>query len=217
MDSAVFSAPGSDINRSYLIEDLGTRFELSLCAYKKYPTGGPPQAAIQGLLELVASVDRRSIEHVRIELPPFLLEAFRDASMPANSLPYLTAVILIDGKLDFDSAQSLERMRSDPMVRDLMKRVEVLADPGQKQKTGEPRPESARVTITMRGGDRHERFVDGVLGFPSHPMSRNDVEQKALELMIPKLGKQRAQKVVQSISSIESLKDAADLVELIAV
>ena len=126
----------------------------------------------------------------------------------ALSLPYLPAIILIDGKLDFDAAQSLERMTTDHEVKVLMDKVEVLHDPEQMHKPGEPRTESARVTVTLRSGARHEVFVGHVPGFPSHPMGRDEAEQKALELMVPRLGKRRAKTVVRRVAHLESLKKA---------
>lgn len=216
MASGMFTEPGSDINRAYLVEDLGTRFELPLVGYKRYPGGGPTQPAIEGLLDLLSKVDRRQVEHVRIELPGLLVDAFRDAAMPALNLPYLSAIILIDGKLDIDAAQSLERMQTDSAVKALMREVEILHDPAQQHKPSEPRAESARVTITLRSGERHTTFVGHVAGFPSHPMSRDDIEQKALELMLPRLGKKRAQALVERVWNIETLKEAGKLAEMMA-
>ena len=217
MDSHMFTAPGSDINRAYLIEDLGKRFELPLVAYKRYPVGGPTQPTVHALLGLTSKIDRREVEHVKIEMPGLHVEAFQNAAMPALSLPYITAIILIDGELKFDQVDSRERFSNDAEVKDLMRKVEVLHDPQQTHKPGTPRTESARVTITLTGGKKHEVFVGHVPGYPSHPMSREDVEEKALGLMAPKLGEQRARAVVESVAHIERITNAAELAQMIAI
>lgn len=216
MNSGMFTAPGSDINRAYLIEDLGRRFELPLVAYKRYPVGGPTQPAVHALLGLIPKIDRHNVEHVKIELPGLHVEAFQNAAMPALSLPYLTAIIMIDGKLEFDQVDSRERFGADPEVRALMGKVQVLHDPAQTHKPGTPRTESARVTITLRDGGRHEVFVGHVPGYPSHPMSRDEVEEKAMGLMVPRLGEKRARAVVDHVRNIEALKEVRGLVDLIA-
>lgn len=140
---------------------------------------------------------------------PERADAFASAAMPALNLPYLCAIIIIDGRLDFDAAHSKTRMESDPAVRALMSRVEVVHDPAQER---EPRLESARVTVAMRSGERHDVFIDGVSGFPAQPMTREDVEGKALELMGPKLGRAAAQHIVSSVRALESVRDVRELV-----
>lgn len=213
MRSAPFS--GGDGDRAYLVDDLGLRSELPLTAFKRYPTGGPTQPAVEALLELAKERAGAEIAAVRIEMPG-RWQAFRDAAMPALNLRYLAAIILIDGRLDFVAAQSLSRMAQDGEVASLMARVEIVHDPAQEAAPGEPRTESARVTLELAGGRRLTRYVPHVLGFPSHPMGRADVEAKAMELMAPALGAERAQKVVGAVRDLEELPDARQLAALIA-
>lgn len=213
MRGAIFS--GSDANRAYLVDGLGVRSELPLTAFKRYPVGGPTQPAVEALLELSPKTAGQRVQRVLIEMPG-RWQAFRDAAMPALNLRYLAAIILIDGRLDFVSAQSLKRMAQDPAVRELMGKVEIAHDPVQEAEPGSPRTESARVTITLEGGQSVSRYVPHVLGFPSHPMSAADVESKALDLMAEALGADRAQAVIDAVREIERLPDCKPLVELIA-
>lgn len=211
----MFTGPDSDLNRRFLIDDLGARWEVSQTAYKKYPTGGPTQPAVEGLLDLLPGIGRSSVSSVTIAMPG-RWQAFRDAAMPALNLRYLAAIILIDGRLDFVSAQSLERMANDRAVQALMKRVDVVHDPAQEVGPGQARTESARVTVTETGGRRHEIYVPYVKGFPSHPMTRLEVEEKARALMTPSLGSRRAQAVISAVWDLDSLPNAGVLARLIA-
>lgn len=213
MNSAIFT--GRDANRAYLVEQLGQRWEMHETAYKRYPVGGPTQPAVHGLLQLLPKIDRNAVASVKIAMPG-RWQAFRDAEMPALNLRYLTAIILIDGRLDFVSAQSLERMHGDAAAKALMTRVDVVHDPEQEHDPGEARTESARVTVTHTDGRRLEIFVPYVVGFPSHPMSKADVEAKALELMTPRLGPARAKAVVARVWDIDHLADGGRLASLIA-
>ena len=133
---------------------------MPLVGYKRYPTGGPAQAGVEGILQLSQRVDRGQIDRVRIAMPE-RADAFANAAMPALNLPYLCAIIIIDGSLDFSAAHSMVRKETDPAVRAIMSRVEVVHDPSQER---EPRQESARVTVTLRNGERHEVFIEGVAG-----------------------------------------------------
>ena len=213
MASKIFT--GGDADRAGLIEGLGERTELIHTAYKRYPVGGPTQPAVKGLLDLLPELEAATVESVRIEMPG-RWQAFRDAAMPALNLRYLTAIMLIDRRLDFVSAQSLERMAGDAAVHELMARVDVVHDPAQETPPGQPRTESARVIVRLKDGAVREVYVPHVVGFPSHPMSADEVEAKALELMAPVLGASRAAEVVRAVAQIETLPKAADLAHLIA-
>ncbi|MDP1874500.1 MmgE/PrpD family protein [Phenylobacterium sp.] len=206
---------GGDSNHAYLVEGLGQRSELPLTAYKRYPVGGPTQPAVEALLSLLPAIAGAPVEAVKIEMPG-RWEAFRDAAMPALNLRYLTAIILLDGRLDFVSAQSLERMAGDEGVRALMDRVKIAHDPAQEARPGEPRTESARVSVRLEGGRDVHAYTPHVLGFPSHPMTAADVEAKALDLMAPHLGVARAKAVIEAVRGIEHMAAARDLIALIA-
>lgn len=213
MASKIFT--GGDADRAGLIEGLGERTELIHTAYKRYPVGGPTQPAVKGLLDLLPDLEASAVESVRIEMPG-RWQAFRDAAMPALNLRYLTAIMLIDRRLDFVSAQSLERMAGDAAVHALMARVDVVHDPAQETPPGQPRTESARVIVRLKDGAVREVYVPHVVGFPSHPMTAGEVEAKALELMAPVLGAAPAAEVVRAVAQIETLPKAADLAHLIA-
>ncbi len=206
---------GGDGDRAGLIEGLGTRTELIHTAYKRYPVGGPTQPAVKGLLELLPDLDASAVDAVRIEMPG-RWQAFRDAAMPALNLRYLTAIMLIDRRLDFVAAQSLERMAGDTAVHALMARVDVVHDPAQETPPGQPRTESARVIVRLKDGAMRHVYVPYVTGFPSHPMDAEAVAAKALELMTPSLGAARAAEVIEAVARIETLPQAGVLAQLIA-
>ena len=215
MNQGMFAGPESDQDRAYLIEDLGTRWELPMTAYKRYPSGGPTQPAVHSLLELLPQFGADDVASVLIEMPG-RWQAFRDAEMPALNLRYLTSIILIDRKLDFVSAQSLDRMHNDPAVTAFMKKVDVVHDAAQEAPPGEERVESARVTITGKDGKKAVSFTPYVPGFPSHPIGRPEVEDKAMGLMGPVLGEGRARAVIAATRTLETMSNAGDLAAMIA-
>jgi 2-methylcitrate dehydratase PrpD len=129
--------------------------------------------------------------------------------MPALNLPYLCAVILIDGELTFETADSRQRMAADKDVRDLMAKVVVVHDPAQE---AVPRKESARVTIQLQDGGRETVFVEHVRGYPANPMNREDVVHKARTLMRPVLGPTKTDALIELALGIDRLPDAGVLV-----
>jgi 2-methylcitrate dehydratase PrpD len=189
-------------DHAYLVTDLGSRFELPLVGFKKYPVGGPTQPGVEAILELVGQVEVPAIERVVIEMPSHNTRAFAVAGMPALNLPYLAAIILIDGHLDFVAAQSLDRLAADEEVRALMARVDVRPDPTQD---AFPRVESARARITLRDGAEHAHFVEHVQGFPARPMARDELVAKSTRLLEPHLGAAAAQRLCDTVLALDEL------------
>ncbi|MBQ13826.1 MAG: 2-methylcitrate dehydratase [Gammaproteobacteria bacterium] len=210
LQSTKFVGLDSDMDRNRLIDGLGSDFQMPLVAYKRYPVGGPTQPSMEAMLKLVKEIDPTQVKHIEIKMPG-KAHIFAAAKMPALSLPYLCSVILEDGKLDFNQAQSHERFIS-PSIRDKMTRVEVLYDASQER---DPRSESALVTLTLNDGSQVSHFVEHVLGYPTRPMSHDDVESKARELIVPVMGEKRAQQLIDAVWNIEELGDICDLVPLL--
>lgn len=211
--SPAFEHRDGDADLDALTDGLGSVTALRAAAFKRYPVGGPTQPAVQALLALQPAAAAADVERVVIEMPG-RWEAFRDAAMPALNLRYLSAIILLDGRLDFTAAQSLERMASDATVGELMARVDVRHDPAQEAGAGGARTESARVTIELVDGRRLQLFVPHVVGFPSHPMASDDVEAKAFDLTARHLGDDRARRLVDGC--LRGDADAAALASLVA-
>jgi 2-methylcitrate dehydratase PrpD len=212
MKSRIFT--GGDENRAKLL-NFGLNTEMQLTGYKRYPVGGPTQPAVHGLLTLLPNITASQVSKVTVAMPG-AADAFRNANMPALNLKYILAIILLDGHLDFVSAQSRERMLNDRAVHALMAKVEVVEDASQEAPPGEARRESARLTVEEHTGISHEQFVPYVKGYPSHPMSKEEVDEKAMELMLPYLGSQRAKMVVEMVNRSDSLSTVGELLDLIA-
>jgi len=212
LESTLFVGAESDMDRNKLIDGLGEQFEMPLVAYKRFPVGGPTQPTVEAMLVLVKQINPAEVEHIEIKMPG-KPEIFANARMPALNLPYLCSVILEDGTLDFHAAQSHERFHS-PSIREKMQRVSVLYDGSMET---EPRTEPALVTLTLANGSTVSHYVEHVLGFPMRPMSHDDVEQKALELIAPVIGERRAHLLIETVWNIEKLNDIGSIVPLVKV
>lgn len=195
-----------------LVDDLGTSFQLDLVGYKRFPVGGPVQPVVQGVLALVAARgDDRAFTRVRIDMPG-AAATFAGARMPALNIPYLVSIIATDGGLDFVAAQDRARFLGDTAIRSLMERVEVVHDPAQET---DPRSESATVTIEWADGSSDRTHVDHVVGYPSHPMSSEEVVDKARGLIEPHLGAERTESVVQLALGLGSAESVTPLIDAI--
>src|SRR5205085_5495099 len=126
-----------------------------------------------------------------------------------HSLPYCTAVALMDG--DVTLAQFDEKRFTDPALIDLVAKVKVHRDAKihERYPAGIPN----RVTVTLRNGKQVVREVEFPRGHARNPMSDVEVEHKFRTLVEPVYGKQRADRVLAACWELERLGSAGDLVK----
>lgn len=71
------------------------------------------------------------------------------------------------------------------------------------------------MTITRRGKPALTKHVPFVRGFPSHPMSRADVEAKAHELVDPVFGRDVADELIARTTALDDAANVDALVTLV--
>jgi 2-methylcitrate dehydratase PrpD len=97
---------------------------------------------------------------------------------------------------------------NDPAVLRQRSKVELLADP----RIDARRPlREGIVEVTLTDGTQLSEWVRDVRGTTDNPMTRAEVTAKARDLMIPVLGRRRAERLVESVLGLERVKDVRDL------
>lgn len=209
-----FQGPGR--NHAALVEGLNRRWELELAAMKRYPVGGPTQPAVRALLDLRQTVRPDQVKTITIAMPGEAA-TFERAAMPALNIPYLAAIIMLDGRLDFVAAQSLERLHGDAEAAAFARRVRVVHDKAQEAGEGTARTESARVTVALTGGRTVERYVPFVPGFPTHPLTKAEAQDKARELAAPILGQAGAERLIALCDGLDTAASVQPLIDLMGL
>ena len=206
-----FQGEGKD--HASLVDGLHERYELSLAAMKRYPVGGPTQPAVRALLDLRETIAPDQVEKIVVAMPGEAA-TFERANMPALNIPYLAAIIVLDSRLDFVDAQSLSRQETVEQARAFARKVTVVRDEAQEMGEGEDRTESARVTVTLKDGRTEERYVAYVPGFPTHPLGKAEVEEKAIELIEPVLGRSKADRLVALCDGLDDAPSIEPIIDL---
>jgi len=116
-------------------------------------------------------------------------------------------VMLLDGTVTFKSSHDESRMRH-PKVLALRKRVELKGDDALSKAM--PRREGI-VEIRLADGRELAHHTRAVRGTPENPMTRAEVEAKALDLIEPVLGRQRAAALCEAVWSAEKIRDVRTL------
>ena len=192
-----------------LVAELGSRYEVMLSNMKKFCVGFPIQSALDGLTNIMEEhkVGAADVEKITVWLPESGAHTVNDREMPDINLQYCFSVTLLDGGLSFEAAHSFERMQ-ESQVMDLRSRITLIGDPELTRAQPE---HQAIVEVITKDGSALRNRVESFRGKWENPMSTEEVEAKALELMEPVLGAQRTGQLIESIGRLESLASVREL------
>ncbi len=199
-----FEAFAENPHPEALVEELGSRFEIMQATIKKWSCGSPIQAALDALEVLMREHDigASDVEHLIVRLPDDRAHLVDDRDMPGVCVQHLLAVLLLDGALRSQAAHDVARMRAAD-VANLRRRITLVPDPAL---TVASPPRQAIVEIRTCDGRALAQRTRAVRGTPDNPMDRAEVEAKALDLMAPVLGPERARALVAQIRAIERIE-----------
>jgi 2-methylcitrate dehydratase PrpD len=127
--------------------------------------------------------------------------------MPDICMQHICAVMLVDGKVSFESSHNKARMR-DPKVLALRKRIELRGDDALSAVMPS---RQGIVEITLRDGRKLKHHTKTVRGTAENPMSRTEVDEKSHDLMAPILGGVRARRLCDAIGALEKIRDVRSL------
>ncbi len=201
-----FDAVSSNSQPSELSEQLGKRFEVALTNIKRYSVGSPAQAAVQAAEELVSrhAPNVSAIVRVEVTLPADLAEVVNDRGMPDVNVQYLVAGTLLDGRCSF--AMSHDYMRMNDQAVNALRQCTVLTPDHSLAGT-----RSAKLRVHLTDGTALEVAVGHVRGTAQNPMTADEVQTKASDVMSPVYGDKRAAEVVAAVEQIDALKNIHDL------
>jgi 2-methylcitrate dehydratase PrpD len=193
---------------SRLAEALGDRFEIMATNIKKWSVGSPAQAALDALTQLMegAAFGIGDIANIRVHLPTRSARTVDNAPMPDVNVQHLTALLLTDRALTFHSVHDHARMQ-DPAVLAVRRLIELV--PSHELAEARP-PRQAIVEISLHDGRSLMHRTRAVRGTADNPMTRAEVEAKALDLMRGPLGAEHALALVEACRRIEYSRDMSE-------
>jgi 2-methylcitrate dehydratase PrpD len=192
-----------------LIEELGTRFEVSLTSIKDWTTGGP----ILSLLDAIAnlrkqhSFEANDVRHVVLRSATSQAERVNNREMPDINVQYLIAVMLIDKTLSFHAAHDKERMQDPAVLRERAK-IELVGDDELERLLP---TRVGVVEVELVDGTHLTERVESARGTPENPMTRDEIAAKARGLMTPVLGAATVTKLIDRLLNIDSVKNIREL------
>ncbi len=202
----------------------GAPWEVELMAPKPYPACLCVHAPVQAILDLrkagKISPDRiDDIRNIHCNAPNWYIGLIFEPSAgkvsPRTpyearfSAPWTMARALIDGGIDVWSFTP-EKI-ADPAARAIASKVTYTVE----ELPEFPESFPARVTVTMRSGEKHVSYIRHNLGTPGNPMSAEDIRLKFLSCATPGIGEAPAREVSLRIESLAEPGAAKQLFEVL--
>src|SRR5262245_6491067 len=189
------------------VEGLGTgRYRIEENYFKFYACCRYNHFALDALAAMRRAhpFATEEVASVRVTTIPFGLRMAdaEPASMPAAkfSVPHAVAASLVLGHAGLDAFD--DRALADPRIRDLARRVEIVADPEMgPRRTDHP---TACVRVALYDGRALEESVTIVRGDALNPVPPEDVVAKFLALAEPVVGSARAKRAVDAVHDLDT-------------
>ena len=200
-------APEAD--RAALTRGLGRDYEILRAAIKRWPVGGPIQGPLHVLRDLMQAhrFGADDVERLVARMPDKELEIVNNRDMPDISVQHLLGLMLVDGEVTFESAHDFGRMK-DRRILKLRERIEAVGDASL---TDVQRRWRCVMEVRLKDGRTLEHQTMAAKGSFENPLTRAEEEEKALDLLVPVLGKPRSRALLDALWNIERLGDVRKL------
>jgi len=198
-----------DARPEEMVKDLGRKFEIMRGGIKRWTVGGPIQGPMHVLNHLIREHGFRAeeVERLVARVPEAELKVVDNRDMTDISLQHLLAVMVVDGTMTFAAAHDHRRV-NDPRVRKMRERIQAVADPTIPAPV---RGWRCNMEVTLRDGRRLTHQTMAAKGSPDNPLNREEVAEKALDLLGPVLGKTRGKALITILFDIGRVKDVRSL------
>jgi len=205
------NAPNGTV--AMLVEGLGERYEVTRTDIKKWTVGTPIQAPLDAIANLrrQRAFDADEVQQVVVRLAPTVGAVVDNRDIPDICLQHMIAVMLIDKTASFAAAHDKARM-ADATVRRHRAKVEYVPDEALARLLP---VRVAVVDITLKDGSRLTDRVEAVRGTVRNPMTRDEVVDKARDLMAPVLGRAQTQRLIEAVLSLDAARDLRPLRSLL--
>ena len=207
---------GGSPSSSTTVLGLGREYRISETYLKRHAGCRGNHAPLDVALEVVRQeqIDPAAIVGMRIAVDTVTLAASIEAPTNAEqtqfSIGFSVAVALLHGNASI--FQYTEARLQESAVRDLMKKIHVIADP--KLDVGYPEKRAATIEIELLNGKIFKHAVENARGEPEWPLQSTEIIEKFFAHTQEVLGA-RAQLVHDMVMRLEQLVDVSELGKLL--
>jgi 2-methylcitrate dehydratase PrpD len=208
---------GDGFDPARLLDELGTRWEITRNWLRLRACCNPIYAALDALEAAVASLDAKADDVERIDVATFRFASVMRNPDPPNyfaskySLPHVAACLVVRGSAGFAAVD--DSALDDPAIKALRHRVHIAEDPAMNQSVPAAKP--ARVTVTLKDGRQATHACASPRGDCLNPYEPSEIRQKFRELAGLALTPQGVKEVESAIEGLERWTSASVLTDLL--
>jgi 2-methylcitrate dehydratase PrpD len=217
IEEALGQLVGSAFTPEAVLDELGTRWEITRNYFRLYACCNPIHSALDRLREALAELHPRPDQIERIDVATYRFAAVMRNPDPPNyfaskySLPHAAAAMVVRGNAGF--AELDDSALSDPAIAALRHRVQVTEDPAMSAIA--PRLRPARVTVTLVDGRQATRSGDNQRGDFQLPFTEAEIRAKFRELAGVVLTPEGVSQVEAAVERCEDWKSIDQLTGLL--
>ena len=204
-----------------LLNGLGTKFLITECSYKPFPTEALTHQPITAVLNICRahSIAAEDVAEVHLQTTTRGADILSDPSKykpttketADHSLPYCLAAAIADGNV-LPSSFEEDKLR-DPRIWALLPKIKVVADPEIDRLFPGVKRAIARITTT--GGAVYEEQVDHAKGSPESPMSDEEIAAKFRANAGAVLTPPKQERVIEATLALEDFADVGEYMQLL--
>lgn len=210
-------AVAGEVDFAALTKPMAGHYRILDACMKPYAAEMMTQAPIQAAIDVVRenNLDVSEIEKVVARLHAYALNKPswdpkkldpRDRETADHSFPYCIAVAMLEG--DCGPEQFTPDKLFSPVVRDLMERIELVADPELTALW--PSSSGAAIVVIPRSGLRFEKVCKYPPGHPKNRLTDEQVENKFRRLSQGLLTDRQADRVIEAVWHIDECSKLRD-------
>jgi 2-methylcitrate dehydratase PrpD len=200
-----------------ILDELGTRWEITRNYFRLYACCNPIHPALDCLAAVLAELRPRPDQVERIDVATYRFASVMRNPDPANyfaskySLPHAAAAMVVRGGAGF--AELDDTALLDPFIAGLRRRVHITEEPAMSALA--PRLRPARVTVTLGDGRQATHATQSHRGDYQLPFAESEIRDKFRELAGTVLTQDGVADVEHSVDRCEDWKGVGELPELL--
>jgi 2-methylcitrate dehydratase PrpD len=217
IEEALGQLVGSGFKPDGILDELGTRWEITRNYFRLYACCNPIHPALDCLRDILTALRPLPDQVERIDIATYRFASVMRNPDPPNyfaskySLPHAAAAMVVKG--DAGYAELDDAALHDPAIAALRHRVHITEDP--EMSAVAPRLRPARVTVTLTDGRQSTHACESHRGDFRQPFAESEIRGKFHELAGTVLSPEGVTEVESAIDRCEHWKSVEELTELL--
>jgi 2-methylcitrate dehydratase PrpD len=217
IEEALGQLVGGGFTPEGLLDELGTRWEITRNYFRLYACCNPIHSALDCLREALAELRPLPEQIERIDIATYRFASVMRNPDPLNyfaskySLPHAAAAMVVRGNAGFTELD--DAALHDPAIAALRHRVHVTEDPAMSAVA--PRLRPARVSVTLTDGRQVTRAGDSYRGDFQRPFTEAEIRGKFHELAGVVLTPEGVSLVEDAVDRCEDWESVGELTALL--